>query len=124
MRIFAKLNNRTALATRLGVIILAAFFLATFIAPSAFMQAGSGQVQVADPSVVLSNLPSKGKGETTKPGVAAPNDEAAKAEAVTTGLAPEVASNYVFTTATNASLTDMSAGTTQLVAANLDDVAS
>ena len=36
----------------------------------------------------------------------------------------EVASNYVFSTATNASLTDMSTGTTQLVAANSDDVAS
>jgi hypothetical protein len=38
--------------------------------------------------------------------------------------APEVASNYTFTTATNASLTDMSAGTTTLVVADSDDVAS
>ncbi|MDX6696266.1 MAG: hypothetical protein QOF02_3869 [Blastocatellia bacterium] len=37
---------------------------------------------------------------------------------------PEVAGNYSFTTATNASLTDMSAGTTQLLAANIDDTAS
>lgn len=38
--------------------------------------------------------------------------------------APEVASNYVFATATNGSLNDMSTGTTQLLAANLDDTAS
>ena len=38
--------------------------------------------------------------------------------------APEVASNYTFATATNASLTDMSVGTTTLVGANLDDTAS
>jgi len=39
-------------------------------------------------------------------------------------LAVEVAGNYVFTTATNASLTDMSTGTTQLLAGNIDDTAS
>jgi hypothetical protein len=38
--------------------------------------------------------------------------------------APEVASNYSFNTGTVASLTDMSAGTTTLVGANLDDTAS
>ncbi len=37
---------------------------------------------------------------------------------------PEVASNYGFTTATNASFVDMSTGTTQLLAANIDDTAS
>ncbi len=37
---------------------------------------------------------------------------------------PEVASNYSFTTATNASLNDMSTGTTQLLGANIDDTAS
>src|SRR5581483_8296115 len=36
---------------------------------------------------------------------------------------PSVASNYSFNTATNASLTDMSSGTTQLLAANIDDTA-
>ncbi len=38
--------------------------------------------------------------------------------------APAVASNYTFATGTVGSLTDMSSGTTQLVAANLDDTAS
>src|ERR1044071_4020266 len=38
--------------------------------------------------------------------------------------APTNTSNYAFTTATNASLTDMSTGTTQLLAANIDDTAS
>ena len=38
--------------------------------------------------------------------------------------ATTVASNYVFATATNASLTDMSTGTTQLLGPNLDDTAS
>jgi hypothetical protein len=37
---------------------------------------------------------------------------------------PTVASNYTFSTATNASLTDMSSGTTQLIAADVDDTAS
>jgi Peptidase family C25/Fibronectin type III domain len=37
---------------------------------------------------------------------------------------PSVASNYSFNTATNASLTDMSSGTTQLLAPNIDDTAS
>jgi hypothetical protein len=36
----------------------------------------------------------------------------------------EVAGNYAFNTGTTGSLTDMSAGTTQLVGANLDDTAS
>ncbi|HEX8649375.1 MAG TPA: Calx-beta domain-containing protein [Pyrinomonadaceae bacterium] len=35
-----------------------------------------------------------------------------------------MASNYTFATATNASLTDMSTGTTQLLAGNIDDTAS
>ena len=35
-----------------------------------------------------------------------------------------VASNYVFATAVNASLTDMSTGTTQILGPNLDDIAS
>ena len=37
--------------------------------------------------------------------------------------APEVASNYTFATATNASLTDMSAGTTNSLGADVDDTA-
>jgi hypothetical protein len=39
-------------------------------------------------------------------------------------LSAQVASNYVFSAATNASLTDMSSGTTLLLSANLDDSAS
>jgi hypothetical protein len=37
---------------------------------------------------------------------------------------PTTTTNYAFSTATNASLTDMSSGTTQLLAANIDDTAS
>ncbi len=51
-------------------------------------------------------------------GMPAKGNEAASPDAVT------IASNYAFTTATNASLTDMSSGTTQLVAADQDDTAS
>src|SRR6478752_2768379 len=37
---------------------------------------------------------------------------------------PSVASNYTFTTTTTGSLADMSSGTTQLLAGNIDDTAS
>lgn len=40
------------------------------------------------------------------------------------GFAPEVASAYVFATTTTGSLADMSTGTTQLLAPNIDDTAS
>jgi hypothetical protein len=39
-------------------------------------------------------------------------------------MTPDVASNYVFVTATSASLIDMSSGTTTLLASNIDDTAS
>ncbi|HZM87357.1 MAG TPA: hypothetical protein VFF31_12600, partial [Blastocatellia bacterium] len=64
------------------------------------------------------------KGETNGP----PADKGVGKGAPPSGkpvpAAPQVASNYVFTTATNGSLTDMSSGTTQLLAANIDDTAS
>jgi hypothetical protein len=59
-----------------------------------------------------------------------PRDKNDKSEPPVKGQDPvipnaaSVASNYVFSTATNASLTDMSSGTTQLLAANIDDTAS
>ncbi|WP_257385250.1 beta strand repeat-containing protein [Tahibacter caeni] len=49
-------------------------------------------------------------------------DEAAEPMALP--VAPSVASNYAFTTTTTGSLADMSSGTTQLLAANVDDAAS
>ena len=47
--------------------------------------------------------------------------EAPAAAAAALPDAPSVASNYVFTTTTSGSLTDMSTGTTQLLGADLDD---
>ncbi len=116
MRNFAPSNKTTALATRLGVLVLAAFFAAIFIMPTASMQEGPAPVSI---EAVDKEAPSS-KSPMTKPGqpVAPVQLDDPRPNA------PEVASNYAFATATNASLTDMSAGTTQLLGANLDDTAS
>src|SRR6185295_8052774 len=111
MREFVPSKHRVVLATRLGVAICAAFLLAAFMAPRASMQEGSStaaQVERFSDRVD----PASAKND---PRLAAAAQPAMSAPAP---LAPEVAGNYVFTTATNASLTDMSVGTTQLLAAN------
>lgn len=73
----------------------------------------------------------KAKAQAESGGV--PKEAGVTSEDISGGLAsaevvdvptPLVASNYGFSTATNASLTDMSTGTTQLLAANIDDTAS
>src|SRR5438045_2878632 len=51
----------------------------------------------------------------------------AQSEGTATSILPDAtiaASNYVFSTATNASLTDMSSGTTQLLGPDINDTAS
>ncbi|HET8675617.1 MAG TPA: hypothetical protein VFO63_07530, partial [Blastocatellia bacterium] len=62
----------------------------------------------------LPSRPGDGKGEQPPAGKQDPMSP----EAVTN------TANYAFSTATDASLTDMSSGTTQLLAANIDDTAS
>jgi hypothetical protein len=69
-------------------------------------------LNIANDSVYLNDLKEK-----------APYAQAAPVQPMVPS-AVRVASNYTFATATNGSLTDMSSGTTQLVAANQDDTAS
>ena len=116
MRNFVSFSKSTALAARLGLFISTVLFAAALIAPTAFMQQDAAPVSTA---AVDLEAPTS-KTAMTKPGqpVAPMQLDAPRPNA------PEVASNYVFATATNASLTDMSAGTTTLVGANLDDTAS
>ena len=115
MKKSAQLKNRTSLAVRLSVFISAAVLAAAFTIPTAFMQERSGQVQNAERlNPKVNSAPAKKE---------LVDDASAKSEAPAPQT-PEVASNYAFTTAANASLSDMSSGTTQLVAANLDDTAS
>lgn len=106
----------TVLAARLGFASAALLFAVAFIAPTAFMQQDAAPTSLAavDREAPFSKVP------MTKPGqpLAPIQLDAPRLNA------PEVASNYTFATATNASLTDMSAGTTTLVGANLDDTAS
>jgi hypothetical protein len=77
------------------------------------MQEGSAPVQTAERANHKLTRAAPKKDSTA--------DQATPEGSVTAPLTPEVASNYVFVTATNASLTDMSAGTTTLVVADTDD---
>ena len=110
MRNFAPLNQRTALAVRLGVISSVFLFLLAVIAPIATLQEGS--LAPASPELAI-----------PKQGRLVPQDIATESSAPAP-MAPEVASNYAFVAATNGSLTDMTVGTTQLLGANIDDTAS
>jgi hypothetical protein len=118
MRKFGTRTNKFTLAARFGFIICGALLLAAYITPKASMQDGSSVSQAQIERISDRVDPASAKND---PRLAA----AAKTESSAPApLAPEVAGNYVFTTATNASLTDMSVGTTQLIAADQDDTAS
>ena len=103
-------KNNYMMKTFSGRTILAT--IATLVLLSALGAVALGQ-QALDREAPYSKTPVTKSGEKSveQPNVSRPNSV-------------EVASNYVFATATNASLTDMSAGTTQLVAADQDDTAS
>lgn len=104
-------NRRSTFSAHASIFVLALAMMAGIVLLWP-MGVALGQ-QVVDRDPPNSKTPMT-KGEPTspeQPSVGGPNSV-------------EVASNYAFTTATNASLTDMSTGTTQLVAANQDDTAS
>jgi hypothetical protein len=102
--------------------LIAVLTLVTAATATAYMQTRKAPPQEpAKPAsrVSLKGLPQevKDKAQTEKVTGQAPVQDV---------ITPQIASsnNYVFTTATNGSLTDMSTGTTTLVAADQDDTAS
>lgn len=116
MRNFAPFNKSTFIVARLGALVSAALFLAAFVVPTAFMQEGSGQVEVAE-RIKLSRAATK---EDSKSGA---SDEANAESQAAAPLAPEAITvlTYPFTSSAAVLLEDMSSGTTQLVAAGSDD---
>src|ERR1044072_8666940 len=110
-------------ATRLYIaaLTLAAALVATVIMlPTAFTQSGDQSLSTARIDKADSTAKESG-------GKSAPTEIIAPPAGKQSPAIPQVitvASNYTFATATNASLTDMSSGTTQLLAANIDDTAS
>ena len=116
--------NRSRIAstfsTRFFVIIAACALVASIMGVTAYMQKISVK-PVEKPQQPAERLSLKNVTRETKEGEAQREVESAPPQDV---LAPQATSNYAFTTATNASLTDMSTGTTQLVAADQDDTAS
>jgi hypothetical protein len=120
---------------RLTVRLLLVTLLLSFIAiwtTTAYMQQRSAPLQrsaqpVAEPAQRITKRELKGDAAKKQAKGEPEQEETLPEEALPdnfTPLAVSVASNYVFATATNASLTDMSTGTTQLLAANVDDTAS
>ena len=106
-----KPENKSMMTTNSGRIILVVISMLILFA--AFAAVALGQ-QALDREAPNSKTPMTKPGQTLAPiQLDAPRPNT-----------PQVASNYTFATATNASLTDMSAGTTTLVGANLDDTAS
>jgi hypothetical protein len=111
----------TKLSARLFAASLTLLAALTVMTATAFMQGGDQGKPSTGPGTAASQEIDKSSTQLVK----APLEETSPAQAnAPAPVTPEVASNYVFSTATNASLTDMSAGTTQLVAANQDDTAS
>jgi hypothetical protein len=119
-------SSKTFLLTNAAAIFAAAFFL---IAGSA--EAASKPAQIQAPAV--QSVQAQPATRVEKPTLPA-NQRAATLQAEERDAAPETnavaapdaatTSAYTFATTTTGSLTDMSAGTTQLVAANQDDTAS
>ena len=120
MRTPVRLYFRKSLLARFAIVVLAAALLAVYVSPKAFMQKGGEGSQVTPGSVselATATVDQSGKAKRIEP---IETSEASRFEP----LAPANTNNYVFTTATNGSLTDMSTGTTQLLGANIDDTAS
>ena len=112
-------------ATRLSIAALtlaAALVASVIMLPTAFTQSGDQSLSTARIEKVDSTVIGIGSG-----GKNAPPETIAPPTGKQSPSIPQVitvASNYTFATATNGSLTDMSSGTTQLLAANIDDTAS
>ncbi|HJQ68022.1 MAG TPA: C25 family cysteine peptidase [Blastocatellia bacterium] len=107
--------------SRLYIALIAIAILA-FASRTAFMQKANGPGETATPAASAAEKagdrlpagPGGGKGEQPPAGK---QDPMIPNEITNTA-------NYAFATATDGSLTDMSTGTTQLLAANIDDTAS
>ena len=122
MKTSVRLNIRKSLLARFVIVVLAAALLAVYVSPKAYMQKGGDGSQVTPPSVselatATVDRSGKAKGREREP---VETSQASRFEP----LAPANTNNYVFSTATNGNLTDMSTGTTQLLGANIDDTAS
>ena len=115
---------------RLLSVITAVLVAAMILSVTGFMQSGGRQSAPSAPAPLTKTGPVSAlvdQKEHCKDCAALKGAEAPIPDAQPSALtpsSPQVASNYTFATATNASLTDMSTGTTQLVAANQDDTAS
>ena len=126
-------TNKRFLANRLAIALLAlasALIASTIIQVTAFTQSGAQSDLIEKVGLMVGggsknrlpeNTASPGGSKNTPPENTAPP---AGKQSPPLPQVITVASNYTFATATNASLTDMSAGTTQLLAANIDDTAS
>jgi hypothetical protein len=102
---------------RLFIILTALVILASIITATAYMQQDSPAAP--QPAARLDKKIATGAKDGVDKLGAAINQETALGP-----QGPEATGNYAFTTATNASLTDMSSGTTTIVAADQDDTAS
>lgn len=114
------------LAKRLyvGVLILGAMLIATAIMAAPALTRSSEQTPPAATAEMASAVIAGGSGsKIAPPEKNAPPLKSAPSGPVTP-QAPNAAANYTFSTGTSGSLTDMSSGTTQLLAANVDDTAS
>jgi len=114
--------SRLALTIIITVTVLLA---AGFATRTAFMQGNTSQREAS--TTVVAERPTEWvgvKGGHLATRTPEPENDEAPSTATTKPNALEVASNYAFATATNASFTDMSSGTTQLIAADQDDIAS
>src|SRR5437016_2016130 len=115
-----RINQIKQISVTLVILLLS---LLTTVA--AFIQNKSGaEVKKENLTEKASNtLPKKAKLST--PNLSAPNkNQQVISNPVTSGFTPQNTNNYIFSTATNASLTDMSSGTTQLIGPDQDDAAS
>lgn len=100
-------------------VLLVAFALLTIMTMTAFTQNTGPQTPPSSAEKAIGTIrieQPKDKSDKTEPPV--------NKQSPIFPEAPTNTANYVFTTATDASLTDMSSGTTQLLAANIDDTAS
>jgi hypothetical protein len=117
-------SNRQVLLTLSFVFLSAVIFVFTATTRSAHMQGGAEASSTAVESVGQYVAGPGGNDAAAKARAAEATKSDASQPAAMSPNAPQVAGNYTFTTATNASLTDMSVGTTQLLGANIDDTAS
>ena len=120
MRKIARYLKPTFFSSRLYIALIAVALLSV-ATQKAFMQKSSPPGDTGS----LGAAESLGKGLPTRPGSDTKGEQppAGKQDPMIPQIINDTA-NYTFATATDGSLTDMSSGTTQLLAANIDDTAS